>query len=57
MNLALMEGHLILASIAQNYRVRPLLDHPIEPKPAITLRLRDGLMATLSRRAPERVAK
>ncbi len=57
MNLALMEGHLILASVAQHYRIRPLADHAVEPQPAITLRLRTGLMANLLRRAPERVAK
>ena len=56
-NMALMEGHLILASIAQNYRVRPLLDRPIELHPAVTLRLRGGLMATLSKRTPEGAAK
>ncbi len=49
-HLAMMEGQLILASIAQNYRVHPVPDHPIEPQPAITLRQRHGLMATLSRR-------
>lgn len=53
MNMALMEGHLILASIAQSYRVHPLLDRPVKPQPAVTLRLHGGLMATLSKRVPE----
>jgi len=57
MNMALMEGHLILASIAQNYRVLPSTDQPIEPQPAVTLRLRGGLMAILSKRTPEDAAK
>lgn len=57
MNMALMEGHLILASIAQNFRVRPLLDRPIKPQPAVTLRLHGGLMARLSKREPEAATK
>lgn len=52
MNLALMEGHLILATIAQKYRIRPVTDCVIKPQPAITLRMRDGLIATLSKRVP-----
>ena len=56
MNMALMEGHLILASIAQKFRVHPLPDRAIEPQPAVTLRIRGGLMATLSARVPERIA-
>jgi cytochrome P450 len=50
MNLALMEGHLILASLAKNYIVRPLPECPVKPRPAITLRLQDGLRATVSKR-------
>jgi cytochrome P450 len=57
MNMALMEGHLILASIAQKFRVRPVPGRVVEPQPAITLRLRDGLVATLSERVPKRSRK
>ena len=50
MNVALMEGQLILASLAKNYIVRPLAETPVRPHPAITLRLQDGLQATVSKR-------
>lgn len=53
MNLALMEGHMILASVAQQFKVQPVPGHVITPRPAITLRLRGGLPATLSRRLPD----
>ncbi|NNE60743.1 MAG: cytochrome P450 [Woeseia sp.] len=52
MNLALVEGQLILASIAKRFSVRPSAGRVIEPAPAITLRQRDGLFATLERRRP-----
>jgi cytochrome P450 len=50
MNLALLEGHLIMAMIAQKFSIRPLADHIAVPHPSITLRMRDGLPATLVRR-------
>jgi cytochrome P450 len=50
MNLALMEGHLILASLAKNYVVHPLPERPVKPQPALTLRLQDGLQATVLKR-------
>jgi cytochrome P450 len=50
MNLALLEGHLIMAMIAQKFSIRPLADHIAVPQPSITLRMRDGLPATLVRR-------
>lgn len=40
---ALMEAHLILATVAQRYRLRLVPDHPVEPQALLTLRPRDGL--------------
>jgi len=57
MNLALMEGQLILASLAKNYVVRPLPGRPVKPRPAITLRLQDGLPATVSKRVTTRATR
>jgi cytochrome P450 len=56
MHLALVEGHLLLAGIAQRYVVRPMDQRPPQPQPAITLRLRDGLKCTLHERSAERAA-
>lgn len=53
MNLALIEGHMIMAMIAQKFSIQPLTDHPVVPHPAITLRLRDGLPATLVKRGQQ----
>lgn len=53
MHLALIEGQLILASIAQRFRICPQPGHIIEPQAAITLRQRHGLMATLQKRNTE----
>ena len=52
MHLALFEGHLILSSIAQKYSLQPVSNHVVQPIPAITLRLRDGLMAIPRKRIP-----
>jgi cytochrome P450 len=49
MHLALMEGPLLLAGFAQRYVVRPASER-IHLHPAITLRVRDGLMATIHER-------
>jgi cytochrome P450 len=49
MHLALMEGPLLLAGFAQRYVVRPASER-IYLHPAITLRVRDGLMATIHER-------
>ena len=38
-----MEAHLILATVAQRYRLRLVPDHPVEPQALLTLRPRDGL--------------
>jgi cytochrome P450 len=47
---ALMEGTLILAMVAQRYRLHPVPGHPVEPQPHSTLRPRHGLQMTLSPR-------
>jgi cytochrome P450 len=47
---AMTEAILILATIAQRYRLRLKLDHPIEPQGLITLRPRYGMPMTLERR-------
>ena len=44
------EAILILAMIAQRYRLRLKPDHPIEPQGLITLRPRYGMPVTLERR-------
>jgi cytochrome P450 len=44
---ALMEAQLILAMIAQTYRLRLVPDQTIEPEPIITLRPRRGISMTL----------
>ena len=48
---ALMEGVLALATIAREYRVRPVLGHRVEPEALITLRPRGGLPILVERRA------
>jgi cytochrome P450 len=49
-NLAMMEGQLVLATIAQRYRIEPVPGHAVKPEPLITMRMRHGLMATVSTR-------
>ena len=44
---------MIMAMIAQKFSIQPLTDHPVVPHPAITLRLRDGLPATLVKRGQQ----
>ena len=53
MHLALMEGSLLLAGFAQRYVVRPANER-IRLHPAITLRLRDGLMAAIHEREAQK---
>jgi cytochrome P450 len=53
MHLALIEGHLLLAGITQRYTVRPTTSGRVHPHPAITLRPRNGLMATIHERGPQ----
>ena len=47
---AVTEAILILATIAQRYRLRLKPGHPVEPRGLITLRPRDGLAMILERR-------
>ena len=49
-NFALMEAALILATIAQKYRLRLAPDAVIEPLPSMTLRPAQGVKMVLSRR-------
>ena len=47
---AMTEAILILAMVAQRYRLHLMTDHPIEPQGLITLRPRYELRMTLERR-------
>jgi cytochrome P450 len=47
---ATMEATLVLATLAQRYRLRIAAHLPVEPVPSITLRPRHGIQATLIRR-------
>lgn len=44
------EGILLLATLAQRWRVRPVPGHPVETEPMITLRPKHGIRARLERR-------
>ena len=46
---ALMEGQLILASLAQRLRFTPVDDRPVVPEPLVTLRPRGGLPMRVAR--------
>jgi len=46
-NFAMMEAQLILATVAQRYRLDLVPGHPVEPEPLITLRPRHGVLVTL----------
>jgi cytochrome P450 len=48
---AMMEAQLILATVAQRYRLRLVPDHQVEPQVMLTLRPRHGLAMTLHERA------
>jgi cytochrome P450 len=48
--LALTEAQIVLATVAQKYRLRVLANHPIGLQPLVTLRPRYGLKVTLERR-------
>jgi cytochrome P450 len=52
---ALMEAQLILAAIAQRYRLRLVPSHPVVPLASITLRPRHGVKVILEARRPSRV--
>jgi cytochrome P450 len=47
---ALMEATLVLATIAQKFRFRLVVGHPVVPLPSITLRPRHGIRAFLEAR-------
>ena len=47
---AKMEAVLLLATIAQRFRLRLAQDRPVEPQPSITLRPRNGMRVVLTRR-------
>src|SRR6266403_1699963 len=47
---ALMEASLILATVAQRFRLGLVADHPVEPLASITLRPRHGVRVTLEHR-------
>jgi cytochrome P450 len=48
--LALLEAQLVLATLRQRIDVRLVPEHPVEPEALVTLRPRDGLLATLAPR-------
>lgn len=50
---ALTEMQLIIAMVAQIYRLRLVPGHPVEPQPTITLRPRGGILVTLHKHCPE----
>lgn len=52
---ALMEAQLILAAIAQRFRLRLVPSHPVVPLASITLRPRHGVKVMLEARRPSRV--
>jgi cytochrome P450 len=49
-NFAMMEAALLLATIAQRFRIDIVLTHPVVPMPSITLRPRYGIWASLHQR-------
>jgi cytochrome P450 len=46
-NFAMMEATLVLATVAQRYRLRLVPDHPVEPEPSVTLHARHGIKMIL----------
>jgi cytochrome P450 len=52
---AVMEATLILATVAQEYRLRLVPDHPVVPLASITLRPRYGVRVILESRQPRTV--
>ncbi len=47
---ALTEAQIVLATVAQKYRLRVVAGHPVEPHPLVTLRPRYGIKVTLEPR-------
>lgn len=54
---AWMEGILLLAVIAQRWKLRLVPGHPVRPQPLITLRPKDGMKMTIEGREREIVTK
>ena len=48
---AMIEAHLIVATLARRYRLRLAPGHPVEPWPLITLRPRYGVKMVIEERA------
>jgi hypothetical protein len=44
------EGVLIMATVAQRYRLRPVPGHAVEPEPLVTLRPKWGVLVALESR-------
>ena len=51
MGFAMMEAQLLLAMIVRRFRLHLVPDHPVEPWPLITLRMKRGLQMTLEARS------
>jgi cytochrome P450 len=49
---ALSEAIVLLATLAQRYRLRLVPGHPVEPQGLITLRARHGMKMLLTPRGP-----
>lgn len=47
---AMLEARLVLAAIAQKYRLELVSGHPIEPEPMITLRPKHGILMRVRER-------
>src|SRR5262249_28426638 len=50
-SLAWMEGVLVLATLAQRWKLKLVPGHPIEPQPLITLRSKFGMQMTIRERS------
>ncbi|HKT81820.1 MAG TPA: cytochrome P450 [Vicinamibacterales bacterium] len=50
---AWMELVLVLATIAQRWRLEAVADHPVIPQPVVTLRMKHGLRVTLRQRTAD----
>jgi cytochrome P450 len=46
----MMEAQLILATVAQRYRIKLLEGHEVDPDPTFTLRPRNGVKVRIERR-------
>ena len=49
------EALLLIATIAQRWRMRLLPGHPVEPQPVVTLRPRYGMKMVVEQRSPVQV--